>query len=159
MAKIKPKIKADPWDIFSIDLEGGECCYGYLTDIDMVYSFLDYKGKPIKTVDDILTHPVLFTVMMGDVDDSDIKWKIIGIVPEEKRPREEIKFFKQDVLNPKNISLYFPGGREKPCTFLEAQNLECAAVWYPSQVEDRLRDHFEGKPNKWLETLQLKEPN
>jgi len=38
----------------------------------------------------------------------------------------------------------------------ESQGLEAAAVWEPEHIEDRLRDHFDGKPNKWLESLRIK---
>jgi len=35
--------------------------------------------------------------------------------------------------------------------------LERAAVWGPSHVEDRLRDHYAGRKNKWVESLRIKE--
>ena len=28
------------------------------------------------------------------------------------------------------------------------------AVWEPAHVEDRLRDHYAGAPNKWVESLR-----
>ena len=31
-----------------------------------------------------------------------------------------------------------------------------AAVWDPQHVEDRLRDHFAGLPNKWVQSLALR---
>ncbi|MGO7031660.1 hypothetical protein ACCS91_05355 [Rhizobium ruizarguesonis] len=37
---------------------------------------------------------------------------------------------------------------ESPLSFEEADRLECAAVWSPEHVEDRLRDHLNGISNK-----------
>ncbi|WP_448115483.1 hypothetical protein [Mesorhizobium amorphae] len=33
--------------------------------------------------------------------------------------------------------------------------LECAAVWDPEHVVDRLRDPADGRPNKWVERLAV----
>lgn len=45
---------------------------------------------------------------------------------------------------------------ENPATPEECAVLERAAVWDPGHVEDRLRDHFAGQSNKWVESLRLK---
>ena len=36
----------------------------------------------------------------------------------------------------------------------ECVGLERAAVWEPEHVEDRLRDHFAGRSNRWVESLK-----
>lgn len=45
-------------------------------------------------------------------------------------------------------------GALRPGTMIEAGELECAAVWSAEHVEDRLRDHFHGSPNVWLDSLR-----
>ncbi|MDZ3992296.1 Imm26 family immunity protein [Pseudomonas sp. Teo4] len=45
-------------------------------------------------------------------------------------------------------------GAIRPGTMAEANELECAAVWSAEHVEDRLRDHFHGSRNVWLESLR-----
>ena len=38
-------------------------------------------------------------------------------------------------------------GIEWPASPSEIEGLECAAMWEPHHVEERLRDHFAGIPN------------
>lgn len=44
---------------------------------------------------------------------------------------------------------------EIPALLEECENLEVAAVWDAHHVEDRLRDHFDGRPNEWVESMRL----
>ena len=60
----------------------------------------------------------------------------------------------QDVIT-KEFSIYHQGNI-LPATYEEIKNLECAAVWEPEHVEDRLRDYFSGVPNVWVEDLKPK---
>jgi hypothetical protein len=45
-------------------------------------------------------------------------------------------------------------GSTRDSTYDECKGLEAAAVWEPEHVEDRLRDHFAGRPNRWVGQLQ-----
>jgi len=47
-------------------------------------------------------------------------------------------------------------GHIRQASRAECEGLERCAVWEPEHVEDRLRDHFAGKPNVWVESLRLK---
>lgn len=48
--------------------------------------------------------------------------------------------------------LYNPNtGEMTPCTKEEARGKERAAVWDEKQMEDRIRDHYNGVPCKWIE--------
>lgn len=38
----------------------------------------------------------------------------------------------------------------------EVEGLERLAVWDPEHVEDRIRDHYNGVQNIWVESLRLK---
>ena len=58
--------------------------------------------------------------------------------------------FRQDKISAYESST----GTETPLTFEEADRLECAAVWDPEHVEDRLRDYFSGVPNKWWASMR-----
>jgi hypothetical protein len=89
------------------------------------------------------------------------RWQVIGSVPLSQEERSvPIRFFKQDALTG-DLTIYWEGPEpgevhEVPATREECMGLERAAVWEPEHVEDRLRDHFAGRPNKWLESLALK---
>ena len=62
------------------------------------------------------------------------------------------RFFKKDRIA-KKLSIYDDDDIEHPATLEEIEGLECAAVWEPQHVVDRLNDHFEGRPNKWVDSL------
>ena len=63
----------------------------------------------------------------------------------------EVPRFKQDPLSG-SLSIYLEG-KERAATMFDCEGLERAAVWDPSHVEERLRDHLAGKPNKWVQSL------
>jgi hypothetical protein len=44
---------------------------------------------------------------------------------------------------------------EIPAILEECKGLECAAVWEPEHVVDRLLDYHAGRLNKWLGQLEL----
>jgi hypothetical protein len=46
-------------------------------------------------------------------------------------------------------------GDIRPAKRKECVGLECCAVWDPEHVEDRLKDHFAGIPNKWVQSMAL----
>lgn len=47
-------------------------------------------------------------------------------------------------------------GVMRPGSMAEAYELECAAGWSAEHVEDRLRDHFYGVKNVWVESLRAR---
>lgn len=62
----------------------------------------------------------------------------------------------QDIIDPSQFSIYNPNNGEIiRATKEECSGLERSAVWEPEHVEDRLIDHFENRPNKWVESLKI----
>ena len=45
-------------------------------------------------------------------------------------------------------------GVEVPADERATLRLEVAAVWDPEHVVERLRDYYDGRPNKWAESLR-----
>ncbi|HEY0158466.1 MAG TPA: hypothetical protein VGF28_14380 [Thermoanaerobaculia bacterium] len=82
------------------------------------------------------------------------RWKVLGHVPLDEPLQREPAFFKQDPLSGE-LTLY-RSGTEYPASAEECQELERAAVWDPEHVEDRLRDHFDGRSNRWVESLRAR---
>jgi hypothetical protein len=102
--------------------------------------------------------PVLFRLWVSNYAITRGRWPIIcrgSLAPENE---EEPFFYKQDAITGK-LALYHSSfaqtNWERPATFAECEALECAAIWEPEHVEDRLRDHYAGQPNRWLESLQI----
>ena len=81
------------------------------------------------------------------------RWNVVGYLPLEAALQNNPPKFIQDRIQPELFSIY-KNGSIQPATRDECAGLECAAVWDPEQVEDRLRDHYAGRPNKWAISLR-----
>ena len=87
-------------------------------------------------------------------------WTLLDVIPLTERERSEVyRSFRQDALTGA-LSIYreAPDGSwgEDGADYEQCVGLEPAAVWDPEHVEDRLRDHRAGLPNKWAESLSLR---
>jgi hypothetical protein len=85
-------------------------------------------------------------------------WLVAGTIDLTEADLASPVFFKKDPINGA-LSIYVSDAEsglshERPATKSEIEGLECAAVWDPQHVEDRLRDHFAGRTNKWVESLR-----
>ena len=141
-------------DVVSIDLGGG--FYGYARTLEeALYAFYDCHTKKVLPVDEIVRSPVLFQVAVMDHAVKSGCWKVLGNVPLDGALLNPPARFIQDPLRPDQFSIY-EKGRTRPATGAEAVGLERAAVWEPGHVEDRLRDHYAGRKNKWVESLKIK---
>ena len=148
----KKSVRYKTGDIFAIPL-GDDCGYGYCRHLSgALTEFFKTQSKNQLNADDVKDWSVLFTVWVMDKPFRSASWPKIG-----NREVEELSppiFFKQDSIS-KRLSLY-QDGRETPATLEDCQGLENAAIWSANHIEDRLRDHFAGRPNKWVESLKPK---
>jgi hypothetical protein len=140
-------------DIVRIDL--GDGCYAYAIRLEApLFAFFDLRSAAEVSVDEVRARPVLFAVWVMDRATRKKSWRVIGRVElDAEDPLEQVQFFQKDPITGK-MRLYRNDMRGPPLTLAEAETMECAAVWDPEHVEDRLRDHFAGRPNKWVESLR-----
>ncbi|MCO7225561.1 Imm26 family immunity protein [Pleionea sp. CnH1-48] len=83
-------------------------------------------------------------------------WLKVGKLPVKEEHEVLPMTFIQD-SNTGKFQLYEPStGEITDSTYEECKSLECTASWDKNHVEDRLIDHFEGKPNIWVEQLAPK---
>ncbi|GAB4512550.1 MAG: hypothetical protein Tsb0026_16570 [Sulfuricaulis sp.] len=144
-------------DIVRIDL--GDGYFGFGRKLASVWAFYDLRTQDEVTPKEVLKHPVLFKVWAGEQKGLEMgTWKILGNLPLIEAERQPVPFFKQDILDPTHIAIYMsnsPGldseKEEIPATWEEIQGLEDVGVWYTPYIEDRLRDHFAGRPCKWIQ--------
>ena len=131
-------------DIFEIKLKEGSVAFAQAL-AEPEYAF--FEVSPLETDSN-----ALFRIW---VHKSAIReWNKIGNKKLSPELEAEVPRFKQDPINGK-LSIY-KGGTETPATIEEIVSLECAAVWEGNHISDRLSDHFKGKENKWLKSLQPK---
>ncbi|RPJ50581.1 MAG: hypothetical protein EHM23_00195 [Acidobacteria bacterium] len=138
-------------DVFAISL--GEDLYGYCRYLTgLLTEFFDIRSSGLSPVEEVVSANVVFTVWVSKEAFKSDKWNRIG--SREVRVKPNPVFFKQDPIT--NELCLYQDYRETPATLAECQGLERAAVWSANHIEDRLRDHFEGRPNRWVESLKPK---
>lgn len=102
---------------------------------------------------EVVQAPILFRIWVMKYAFTGRRWKRIGSIPLSESETGKIWwYFKQDDMG--NLFRTRNGLEEISAAWEEVQGMECAAVWDPTHIEDRLRDCFDGKPNKWVESLK-----
>jgi Immunity protein 26 len=145
-------------NIVRIDLGDGIHSYGQLCRKPLIAFFSGAFAEdiPFEQVPEI---PVLFRLWVYTYAVTKRIWPVIGHRPLSEFLTEEPFFRKQDRMNGR-LSLYHSSfsttNWERPASLAECEGLECAAVWDPEHVADRIRDHLAGRPNKWVESLRIR---
>ena len=144
-----------PGAIVQIDLKDGTFGYGQVLE-DPLVAFYDYKTEDdiIPNIEDIIKSSVAFklSVMKYCVNQD---WKIIGKVKMDEALNQWPNRYRVDAITRK-LYIRKELGPEVPATWEECEHLECAAVWEPQSIEQRLRDHFAERPCWYVES---KKPN
>ena len=142
--------------ILEIKLDIGK--YSYAQDLDVDVLFFDiYLNEPLKDIN-ILNdfEPLFFLGIYNDVITSG-RWPKVGKLPIKRKYLIVPMKFIQDPLNRRKFEIYDPNtGKISQASKEECLGLECAAVWEGHHVEDRIRDHYLGVPNIWVEQLKIK---
>jgi hypothetical protein len=118
---------------------------------DCQFSSGDQDGIDVNDV------PIAFVLMVMNYAVTSGRWPIIGRAGIPNNVGLPPKFCKQDQVSGE-LFIYHEVAElapiyERPAKTGECAGLETAAVWDPEHVEDRLRDHFAGIPNKWVQQL------
>lgn len=104
---------------------------------------------------------VAFRILVANKPITSARWRRIGELTVEERPWGKVRFLRRDPISgalsiheiaPDRVVM----DRDVSSTD-DLSQLERYAVWSQSHVEDRLRDHFAGRPNKWVESLRYKQ--
>ncbi len=118
------------------------------------FAFFDLRASADVPVEEIVRHPIAFRVAVPKSAWTDGRWVRIGKVNPPPEILAPVPTFICDPLNGR-LSIYLLGDI-RTASRQECIGLERCAVWDPEHVEDRLRDHFAGRPNKWVESMVLK---
>lgn len=110
---------------------------------------------------EVVGSEVAFTVAVMDrAFRRNSSWQLLDVVPLSGQEQAEVYLsFKQDPLGALSVYWEKPDGSwgEDSATRAQCVGLERAAVWDPEHVEDRLRDRRAGRPNRWAESLAMKD--
>ncbi|MGN6180428.1 MAG: immunity 26/phosphotriesterase HocA family protein [Mucilaginibacter sp.] len=142
---------------FEIALSNGKFSYGRILP-KASYAFYNvYSDQRITDIKEIQEKEILFINSVYKFAITKGRWKQIGLLELESKLKILPLEFIQDPIDPQSFRIYNPNTGEMTQTTKEkCVDLERAAVWEPEHVEDRIIDHFEGRPNKWVEQLKLK---
>ncbi|EOQ74140.1 Imm26 family immunity protein [Acinetobacter lactucae] len=141
--------------LLQIDLKNGQYAFGRVVNKEetLLYDFFTDNISSLK-LDNIYSAKELFRVAVMKYAITSGQWVVIDNKPIEADLTIPNKYFMQDMIT-KEFSIYHQG-KIMPATYEEIKDLECAAVWEPEHVEDRLRDYLAGVPNVWVEDLKPK---
>lgn len=148
----KKKRRRKEGDVVRIAL-GEEWAFGRVLREPLI-AFYDFKAKEVPSMSEIVEHPIAFKLWVMNYAVTDGDWPVVGNVPLTPELEERTPFFKRDPISKKLSITFTGGGDEQPASLEQCKNLECAAVWEPEHVVERLKDHFAGRPNIWAERLK-----
>lgn len=144
--------KARTGDIVRIRLD--DQGHGYARALGRaVFAFYDGRHTYAMAVVDVLKLPILFTIPVADSAMTKGRWLVDGNVALEPALAVPARFFMQDLMDAEKFRIS-QGGVIRPASRSDCAGLERSAVWTAEQVEDRLRDHYAGRPNRWCEAMK-----
>lgn len=142
-------------DIIRIPLRDGGYGYGHVLEEPLV-AFLDHRdGGETSAFEDLVAKRPAFTIWVSNRPMRDGAWPVVGHIEPDRDALRPPTFFKQDPISRK-LTVTYDGGSEVPATAEECVDLERAAVWEPEHVAERLADHFDRRPNVWVESLRMR---
>jgi Immunity protein 26 len=122
-----------------------------LPEVD--FAFFDLRADFEVAIEEIVRHPIAFRIAIHKSAWTTGRWRRVGKVEPPPEVLAPVPTFIRDPFDGR-FSIYLLG-EIRPTTREECIGLERCAVWDPEHVEDRLRDHFDGVPNKWVRSLAL----
>lgn len=128
-----------------VPLADGTFSYGRVVK-DPYIAFYDLQTPtPLSDLDAIAAAPVLFTVAVNSSGRGG--WSAIGAAPLEGEVARPPRYFIQDPFDLHDCTIFEVGGTSWPASPEECVGLEAASAWAARNVQNRLRDHFEGRLN------------
>ena len=138
--------------VLKVPLGGRWHCYAWtLPEVD--FALFDLRADADVPVNEVVAHSVAFRVGVNSSAYLDGRWPRVGKVAPPSELLAPVPTFIQDPITGR-FSIYLAGDI-RPATRAECVGLERCAVWAPEHVEDRLQDHFAGRPCKWVESLAM----
>jgi hypothetical protein len=155
MAEAKKKlVKRKIGDILKIELGDGTHTYARVLP-EATFAIYDARTTEELPILETVQKPILFYVAVMNRALKEKRWPVVGHSTLEEQLQAPPRFI-QDALNKKRFEIY-EHGRIRPATREECLDLEREAVWEPEHVEERVRDYYAGRPNKWVELLKIKD--
>lgn len=151
----KKGIRQKPGQILRIPL--GDGTFGYCQMVDKVrHVFFDHQDSGKNTdIDMVVSSKILFKCTVDSYVINKGYWEIIGNYPIRKDLTSYEPSFNYNSLK-NRYQIFKDGIGFVPAAWEEIKDLEVFASWGHTHIEQRLRDHFAGRPNYDVESFRSK---
>jgi Immunity protein 26 len=151
-----PRLVFEPGTILRVALDDEWHTYARMLAHRPTIAFYDCRVRePITDVHKIARSPVLFVVAVYHQVFTKGRWPRIGHVPLEDIDTPIPDQFMQDIGTDR-CTIIDQYGNERFAKAEECVNLERVAVWGAEDVEERLRDHYAGRPSAHLAYMKVR---
>lgn len=161
LAKLNTKrVRRVEGSIVQIPLGAKAMAYGLVLKEPLVAFFdREFDEVDVPRPEVLLETPIAFRLMVMNHALVHGRWPIVARAHIPDHLQMPPPFCKQDEVTGR-LSIYHEIDHlaphyERDATLDECRGLETAAVWDPEHVEDRIRDHFAGRSNIWVEQLRI----
>lgn len=149
----KKKQKRQKGDVIKIAL--GDDSYGFgIVLQDPLVGFYDIKAMNTPSIEEIISHKIIFKLWVMNYAIANSIFKIIGHIELTDDLKENPLFYKQDLISGK-LSITNDGSDEKTVFIDECDGLECAAIWDPEHVVSRLNNYFLQREDPFSKSLAI----
>lgn len=139
-------------DVVSIALDdAGTMAYAVVLE---QAKFAVFDGRSTSDIDTVLQQTPMFYVSVMDSAVTTGRWPMVASRLERVAQLNAPPTFMQDPIHREKFQIYDKGVM-RPSTREECAALERTAVWDAEHVEDRIRDDYAGRENKWLRSMQI----
>ncbi|WBY08217.1 Imm26 family immunity protein [Sphingomonas sp. 7/4-4] len=153
------RVKRKEGQVLKIKLQNGMFSLG-ISLKEPIISFFDRVYREDDLPQSVNNIPIAFSIMVMNSAITSGRWEVIYSSEIPDQLKSIPKFCKKDQVTGE-LSIYheiveLAPHYERPASLEECKELEVAAVWEAEHVEDRLLDHFLGKPNIWVDQLRIR---
>ena len=139
-------------DFLAIPLADGSSC-GFARLIHSGYlACYDLKSESVPPLEQIESAKVLFTLGFNNRVIETGRWKILGNKPLPPELNVPVRFFREDPIT--GSADIWVGDKRVPYAGEDLSKMERWVSWDAPGIEERLSDHFAGKPNWRVESYK-----
>jgi len=151
-----PRLAFEPGTILRVAIDHEWHTYARMLASKPMIAFYDCRVRgPITDLVTIVRSPVLFVLAVYDSVYAKGAWPRIGHIPLEQIDTPIPNQFMQDIGTDR-CTIIDPYFNERPAEPEQCFDLERVAVWGADDIEERLRDHYAGRPNAHLAYMKVR---
>jgi hypothetical protein len=155
-----PRQSFEPGVVLRVGIDDAWHTYARMLAISPYIAFHDCRiNEPLTDLHAAIATPVLFVLAVHKDAYRTGHWPAVGHVRVDERPTAvPDHFLHLSQYEPLGPIILDPHGRQRRGTVEECVDLEVASVYDAEHVEERLADHYAGRPNVMVEYYRIKLP-